>query len=143
MLRQMLDPAKWEVTLAAVELTAAELAALAAQTQPSVVCIGSLPPGGLAHARYLCKKIRSRLPDVKIFVVRLGVRAGAKQNQDLSLTAGADVVTNSLLETVDQLTSWLPVLSERGRRRSDRSDDAIRIDSQHTERRESAISPAL
>jgi predicted PurR-regulated permease PerM len=143
MLRQMLDPAKWEVTLAAVELTAAELAALAAQTQPSVVCIGSLPPGGLAHARYLCKKIRSRLPEVKIFVVRLGVRAGAKQNQDLSLTAGADVVTNSLLETVDQLTSWLPVLSERGRRRSDRSDDAIRIDSQHTERRESAISPAL
>ena len=58
MLRQLLDPAKWVVEVAAVETLTADLVAQVAEQAPALVCIGALPPGGLAHARYLCKKLR-------------------------------------------------------------------------------------
>ena len=60
MLRQLLDPAKWVVEIAAVETMTADLVAQVAEQAPALVCIGALPPGGLAHTRYLCKKLRAR-----------------------------------------------------------------------------------
>src|SRR5262249_55232630 len=49
MLRRLLDPQKWAMELAGVELLATELLELVTELGPAVVCIGSLPPGGLAH----------------------------------------------------------------------------------------------
>jgi len=44
---------------------------VAAETQlPDLVCIISIPPGGLAQARYICKRIRAKLPDTQILVIR-------------------------------------------------------------------------
>ena len=59
MLRQLLDPAKWDVEVAAVETLTTDLVGQVADQKPALVCIGALPPGGLAHARYLCKKLRA------------------------------------------------------------------------------------
>src|SRR4029077_17123156 len=66
MLRQLLDPSKWEMEVCGVEMLTAELVAVVADKQPSLICIGSLPPGRLAHCRYLCKRLRSRVPDARI-----------------------------------------------------------------------------
>jgi predicted PurR-regulated permease PerM len=49
---------------------ASEVGALAQRLKPHLICITSVPPGGLAHARYLCKRLRARLPEVPILVVR-------------------------------------------------------------------------
>ena len=65
MLRQLLDPARWEVEVLSLEMLSAELVALAGEKEPAVVCIGALPPGGLAHTRYLCKRLRARLPEAQ------------------------------------------------------------------------------
>jgi hypothetical protein len=56
-------------TVPAVAL-ASEVGVAAERLRPHLVCITSVPPGGLAHARYLCKRLRARLPDVPILVVR-------------------------------------------------------------------------
>src|SRR5208337_2322282 len=68
MLRQLLDPASWEVEVTAVETLTAELVERVGEQEPALVCIGALPPGGLAHTRYLCKRIRRRFPKIKIIV---------------------------------------------------------------------------
>src|SRR5947209_302675 len=62
MLGQLLDPARWEIEIVSTEILSAEIVALAGEKAPAVVCIGALPPGGLAHTRFLCKRLRARLP---------------------------------------------------------------------------------
>lgn len=112
MLRRLLDPAKWDVQLVPVDTLAAELVELAAQHPDGIVCIGSLAPGGLAHTRYLCKRLRAQLGDVKILVGRWGFKGNVQQAQEKLCQAGADHVEITLAETRNHLTAWLPVLAQ-------------------------------
>jgi predicted PurR-regulated permease PerM len=113
MLRQLLDPAKWIVEVAAVETLTADLVAQVAEQAPALVCIGALPPGGLAHARYLCKKLRARFPEVKIIVGRWGLAGGVEVNREQFQDAGADLTATTMLETRSQLGSLLPILAQK------------------------------
>jgi predicted PurR-regulated permease PerM len=110
MLRQLLDPARWDMEVLSTEMLSAELVGAAGEKAPAVVCIGALPPGGLARTRYLCKRLRTRLPNVKIVVGRWGLKDGVEQNQEQLLEAGADQVETTLHETQTHLCTWLPVL---------------------------------
>jgi predicted PurR-regulated permease PerM len=114
MLRQVLDPARWVIEVTAVESQTEVLVARVAEEGSVLVCIGSLPPGGLAHTRYLCKRLRARSPEVKIFVGRWGLRDEVKQNEEQLREAGADAMATTLLETRDQLNAWLPSLANEG-----------------------------
>ena len=90
MLRQLLDPARWEMEILSIDMLSAESVARAGDKEPAVVCIGALPPGGLAHTRYLCKRLRARLPAARIVVGRWGLKGDLEQNQEQLLEAGAD-----------------------------------------------------
>ncbi len=111
MLRQVLDPTCWDVEILSTEMLSAELVELAGQKAPAVVCISALPPGGLAHTRFLCKRLRIRLPLAKIVVGRWGLRDDLEQNQQQLQDAGADQVKTTLLDTQLLLDSWLPALT--------------------------------
>jgi predicted PurR-regulated permease PerM len=111
MLRQLLDPARWEMEVMSAEVLSAELVSLAGEKEPALVCIGALPPGGLAHTRYLCKRLRARLPGARIVVGRWGLKGNVEQNQEQLREAGADQVETTLTETRDHLTAWRPVLA--------------------------------
>jgi predicted PurR-regulated permease PerM len=110
MLGQLLDPARYSIEVLSTEMLSAELVALAAEKEPAVVCIGALPPGGLAHTRFLCKRLRAQLPRAKIVVGRWGLKGDVEQNQQQLQDAGADQVETTLAETRLHLDSWLPVL---------------------------------
>ncbi len=110
MLRQLLDPSKWGMEIAAVETLTADLVAQVAEQPPALVCIGALPPGGLAHTRYLCKKLRTRFPEVKIVVGRWGLTGKVETDREELLDAGADLTATTILETRSQLTSLLSML---------------------------------
>jgi hypothetical protein len=111
MLQQLLGPTKWSVEVTAVETLTSELVVQVAEDEPRVVCIGALPPGGLAHTRYLCKRLRARFPTIKILVGRWGLKGNLETNRQQLQEAGADLTATTLLETRSQLTSLLPVLA--------------------------------
>ena len=81
--------------------------------QLPMVCIGALPPGGLAHTRYLCKKLRARFLKVKIVVGRWGLSGDIEANREQLQDAGADLVAATILETRRQLSSLLPILMQQ------------------------------
>jgi predicted PurR-regulated permease PerM len=133
MLQQLLDPARWRVALIASETLTSELLDQVTDRKPAVVCIAATPPGGVAHTRYLCKRLRSQFPDLRILVGRWGLKnlggvpdliakpgadqgattipeAGADSLASTLKEAGADLVASTLLETRQQLCSLLPVL---------------------------------
>src|SRR5690606_33571669 len=72
LLKAMLEPSGYHVEVLPNDMLASEMLAKVAECQSPVVCIGSLPPGGLAPVRYLCKRIRARCPAAKIVVGRWG-----------------------------------------------------------------------
>lgn len=115
MLRQLLDPARWEVEVVGVATLSGELLSMVAEKELAVLCIGSLPPGGLAHTRYLCKRLRARFPKVKIVVGRWGLKGNVDENRAQLLEAGADQVETTLLEAQSHLNGWLPVLAQAER----------------------------
>jgi hypothetical protein len=102
MFRRLVDPGRFDVELASADVLASEVVAMVETSSPAVICLSSLPPGGLAHARYFCKRLRARYPDVKILVGRWG-EDGAAAPWDVLRSAGADHVAGTLLETRDQL----------------------------------------
>jgi predicted PurR-regulated permease PerM len=113
MLRQLLGPTRWEMEVASAEMLSSELVELAVAREPEVICVAALPPGGLIHTRYLCKRLRARFPKARILVGRWGLAGNLEQNQQELQEAGADLVATTLLETVRHLHSWLPVLESQ------------------------------
>ncbi len=113
MLVRLLPADKWEVNVAASETLTSELLARIAEFRPAVLCVSSLPPGGLAHTRYLCKRVNARFPELKLLVGRWG-QVDELDEAKTDLTAvGADSVHTSVDEAATQLTSWLSVLQSQ------------------------------
>ena len=72
MLGQLLDASSFRMQRASTVTLVSELAAAVDAAAATVVCIAALPPGGLAHARYLCKRLRARFPEHSIILLRSG-----------------------------------------------------------------------
>lgn len=100
----LLEPEKWEIETAAVEILASELLARVEEFQPAAVVIGSLPPGGLAHTRYLVMRVHATFPHVKTLVGRWGRGDDFPDAEGTGIT-GADWVDNTLGETRARLTN--------------------------------------
>jgi len=74
MLQLLLGPTRYEIEVMGEEKLASEVVAEAGEKQASLVCIAAVQPGGLAHTRYLCKRLRAQFPDLKIIVGLWGFR---------------------------------------------------------------------
>jgi hypothetical protein len=107
MLRQLLDSTRYEIELVSDETLTSEVVSLVGEKSPALICIATLPPGGLAQTRYLCKKLRSRFPNLKIAVGRWGTASG--DNNKILLSAGADKVGTTMIETRDQIAQLIQI----------------------------------
>jgi predicted PurR-regulated permease PerM len=103
MLQRVLDPARWDLELIEPATLTAELLDLVGERGSGVICIASTPPGGLAHTRYLCKRLRSRFPDLKIVVGRWG--AHDITTTDGAREAGADRAASTVKEAAADTAS--------------------------------------
>ena len=69
----------------------------------SVVCVSALPPFAATHARYLCKRLRPRCPELKIVVGVWQTTAAAKKTQERLAEIGVDKVVTTLGDAADEL----------------------------------------
>jgi predicted PurR-regulated permease PerM len=111
LLRNLLLPQGYGVEILSSDLLTSEVLARVGTECPPVVCLAALPPGGLAQARYLCKRMRTQCPDVRIVVARWGEPENLERIQKRLRSAGADYVGTSLLESRTQIVPLLQVAS--------------------------------
>jgi predicted PurR-regulated permease PerM len=104
MLQHMLTPARYEVELLGASMLTSEVVSRVQESQVQLVCLGGLAPGGMAHTRYLCKRLRARFPALKIVVGRWGSPRNSPDSQEVLRQAGANAVGMTLHETCTQLT---------------------------------------
>jgi predicted PurR-regulated permease PerM len=107
MLAQALGPQGYRVEIASTHVLPVEIESRLAARRPAIVFIAVLPPGGLIQARYLCKRLRKRFPELVIIVGYWG----RVRNFDRLLvrlrTSGANYVTTSIAQSRGQITALL------------------------------------
>jgi predicted PurR-regulated permease PerM len=111
MLQQMLDPARCRLEVLSADTLAAEVLQRVENEKPAAVFIASLPPRGLTHTRYLCKRLRSKFPRLKILVLLLGRDTQREPALARLRTAGADLVASSLEEGRSLLLPLVQVMA--------------------------------
>ncbi len=94
-------PIAMEIT--GVRMQVAELVSLVRDRQFSVVCFADLPPSSSSKTRYLVRKLRSTLPELRIAVGRWAPPALADESSQTLLDTGADHVASLLIESRDYL----------------------------------------
>jgi hypothetical protein len=112
MLRDLLVPARIALDVASPDLLSAEVVEAVRAHGGEIVLVGALAPGGLAPARFLCKRLRASVPGVRIVVGRWCVNDDVDSDRASLLAAGADAVGTSLVETRDLALQYLRVRPE-------------------------------
>ncbi len=113
MLGLLLDANKWEVDVSPVAQLTSEVVERAAKFDPAIIIICTLPPGGLTHTRYVCKRIAKQFSKAQIVVNRCETTALTPEISNQLSDAGASHVTGSLTQAVHHLNSWQGVLDNR------------------------------
>ncbi|MEO5823526.1 MAG: AI-2E family transporter [Vicinamibacteraceae bacterium] len=107
MLAGLLDPQSIAMEVTGARLQAMELVALVRDRGFAVVCFADLPPSPSSKTRYLVKRLRSALPEVRIAVGRWAPPALADETPQALLDAGANHVAALLVETRNYLDGLL------------------------------------
>jgi predicted PurR-regulated permease PerM len=95
---------------APAKLVAGELLALVEKADVDVICISVVAPSTVIHARYLCLKLRSFLPRLKIVVGLWGATEDLTEATKRLRDSGADEVVTLLAEALVQLARLAPPL---------------------------------
>jgi predicted PurR-regulated permease PerM len=113
MLIKIMTDQKWELQVTPAATLAAELLEQVGEYEPAILCIGCLPPGGLAHTRYLCKRLRASFPKLKIVVGHWGKGDQLEALRADLCEAGADEVDVCLESVRKHLHAWHQALLDQ------------------------------
>jgi hypothetical protein len=103
MLVHLVDDLPIAVDITGARMQASELVSLVQAREFSVVCFADLPPSPPSKTRYLVKRLRAALPEVRILVGRWAPPALADESTQLLRESGANHVGSTLAETRDYL----------------------------------------
>ena len=103
MLVHLVDDLPIAVDITAARMQASELVSLVKEREFSVVCFADLPPSPPSKTRYLVKRLRAALPEVRILVGRWAPPALADESTQVLREAGANHVGATLVETREYL----------------------------------------
>ena len=99
MLAHLVDDLPIAVEITRTRLQASELVSLVQEQGFSIVCLADLPPSPPSKTRYLIKRLRAALPEVRILVGRWAPSALADESTQVLRDTGANLVASTLLET--------------------------------------------
>lgn len=75
--------------------------------KPRVVCIAAVPPFGYVHARYLCRRLRERFPELKV-VAAILTETDVNEVKKRQPPVAADEIGSSLAQAIAAIISLLP-----------------------------------
>ena len=99
MLAHLIDEMPIAMEITAARMQAVELVSLLRDRKFSVVCFADLPPSSSSKTRYLVRRLRSTLPELRIAVGRWAPPVLADESSQRLLDAGADHVASLLIES--------------------------------------------
>jgi hypothetical protein len=107
MLAHLLDDLPISMEVTGTRMQAVELASLVGDRKFSVVYFADLPPSSSSKTRYLVRRLRSALPELRIAVGRWAPSALADESSQMLVDAGANYVASLLSESRNYLSGLL------------------------------------
>lgn len=68
-----------------------------------LVCVSALPPAAVTHARYLCKRLHGKLPDIAVVVGLWTFRGDLKSSKERIACVHSVQLTSTLRQAMDQV----------------------------------------
>jgi hypothetical protein len=99
----LLPPLNGRVVELSANTLAGELVARGEKEEAAGFLLTAVAPAGLAHCRYLCKRLRAAYPDLKIIVGYWGSTTQREEDRRKLQSAGANAVASNMLETQNLL----------------------------------------
>ena len=109
MLAHLLDDLPIAIEIIGTHMQASELVSQVRDRKYSVLCFADLLPGPSSTARYLVKRLRAALPELRIAVGRWGPPVLADESPQTLLAAGANHVGARLVESRNYLGGLLEI----------------------------------
>jgi predicted PurR-regulated permease PerM/methanogenic corrinoid protein MtbC1 len=103
MLTHLLAERGIEAEVLSTDVLAGEMVERLEEYSSGVVCVSALPPHAATHARYLCKRLRPKLPELKIIVGLWESGGSTRKAQQRLLATGIDSVVTTLSAAAVQL----------------------------------------
>jgi predicted PurR-regulated permease PerM len=107
---RVLPPADFDPQVIDFPVLAGEIVDRVAESGAGIVCISAVPPQAAIQAGYLVKRLKSRLPEVKVLVVLWTSEDIARARARLG-EAGADKIVSSLPDAIAQLRELSTLLA--------------------------------
>lgn len=108
MLAQMIADLPITLEIKSTRMLASELVNEVRRSSARIVCIADLPPSAPSKTRYLVRRLRAAMPELKIVVGRWAPPEFFDDTLQPLSEAGADLVGATLHETREHLRSLLP-----------------------------------
>jgi hypothetical protein len=103
MLVQLLAQRGISARVLSTQILSGEMIEDVAAEASAVVCVSALPPFASMHARYLCKRLRPKFPQLQLIVGLWQTGSIIKKTQDRLMAIGVDKLVTTLSEAVDDL----------------------------------------
>ena len=103
MLAQSVSDLPIAIEINNTRMQATELVALVRRLGVSVICIADLPPSPSSKSRYLIRRLRDALPELRILLGRWSPPELADESTQAMKDAGATLVARTLVETREYL----------------------------------------
>lgn len=82
---------------------ASELLDQVAEQNVNIVCVSAVPPFAATHAKYLCKRLRARFPEIKLVIGLWQTNESGKKSEVLLTSSGADRIFTRLTQALEQI----------------------------------------
>ncbi len=82
---------------------ASEMIQQVEQSSADIVCVSALPPAAQTHARYLCKRLHARFPDIDTVVGLWTVRGDLHKLRQRIMCSGSVTFASALAQAVAQI----------------------------------------
>jgi len=83
------------------------------QHHAQLVCVSALPPAAVTHARYLCKRLHERFPQLRKVVGLWTVKTKSQKVRQRIACAGEVVIAVTLQEAIEQISELAQPLAVR------------------------------
>lgn len=132
MLKQVLPVDTFRCETVAVDRLAGEMLEMACQPHVKLICISAVPPAGTRHARYLYKRVRSKLASVPIVNVLWNSKLDRTKARRRIGASENDIVVFNLAEAATQIRQHVEAIVLRERAQKTLGSASIQIQKRAT-----------
>jgi hypothetical protein len=103
MLGQLLELRGYCVVIASVTQLASEMVETVRNSKADVVCVSALPPAAITHARYLCKRLHGKLPEIEMVVGLWGTQRDLSRARERISIVRSVRISGNFSQAIDEI----------------------------------------